>query len=148
VFSVIVDRELFDEYRVITLKLDPPKPRLKPDWECWATQAWAANITQRMRYRELPYWDQARGCFAPIPKMPEATVSFEGGSVLEKATLEKQQCLLDNLFASFFIDDMPEIRSGDELVFSVVYGSGGLFDPIKSQFVLQYDEKKHGWLKP
>ena len=140
-FSVVLDKELFDKFRLITVKLDEPTVVLKPDLDFWASQAWSPNITQRMRYRELPWVNPATQMLAPLPELPTMTVSRDD-IILEQCVLKKHQCMLDSYHGEFGENGYPHLQHGDILLFSVTYESGA-FDPIETSFLLKYDSKRH-----
>ena len=141
-FSVVVDKTLFDEFRVITLKLDKPIPELLPCYGDYAKQAWSPRISQRMRYRELPWLDETTQTLAPIPNMPEMIVTRERtGEIIERCPFFKEWCRLNHYFAHFALNSSPVIEDGENLVFSVSYDSG-LCDPIISEFHFRFNEKR------
>ena len=141
-FSVVVDSTLFDEFRVVTVKLDKPNPQLRPDYGDYAAQTWSPKISQRMRYRKLPWLDKATQMLAPIPRLPEMTVKRKlTGEIIERCPLEKEWCRLNHYLAYFAIDSAPVIEDGENLVFSVTYDSG-LCEPITSEFNYRFNEKR------
>ena len=143
-FSIVVDREMFDEFRVITLRLDRPTPVLHPDFDCWDSQVWSACITKRMRYRDLPWWDSKLQRLAKISALPEMNVTNKkSNELLQKVPLRHESCLFDYAFGYFDVDKSPKLADQDELIFSVNYDSGGLFEPIKTEFHFRYNEKRH-----
>ncbi len=142
-FSVVVDKELFDEFRVITLRLDRPTPELKPEYDYWAVQAWSPNITRRMRYRELPWFNTATNQFEPMPRQPEMMVTLAStGEILETCPLAKEVCRLDYRFGDFTGSSRTRFKRGEEIVFSVNYTSN-IFKPIDTQHVVSFDPGKH-----
>lgn len=143
-FSVVVDRQLFDRFRVITLRLDKPTTELNAVVDFWATQRWSPNSTRRMRYFELPWWNQAKGRLEPIPKMPELTVTdARTGAVLERNSLEHHECDFTGYYAEIAYKTPLKLRDGDKLAFTVVYDSGGLFTTISTVEQFNYSEGRH-----
>ena len=143
-FSIIIDAEMFDRCRTITLRLDKPEPVLKPDPDFWASLRWSPNLTQRMRYLDLPWLDQAKNELAPMPVLPNLVVRRETpDEILETLPIRHYDCQFDGLHAEFAEESPPKLVHGDKLHFSVTYESGGLFDPVVTEFVLQYNEQRH-----
>ena len=115
------------------MRLDKPTPELKPEPGFFTSQKWSPNLTKRMRYLELPWWDSTRQTLAPIPKLPDLVVSrVAGNEILERVPLKHYDCQFDYFFGEYAETVDPEIECGDELQFSVTYDSGGLFNPILS----------------
>ena len=142
-FSVIVDCELFDKFRVITLRLDEPIPELNPEFDYWESQRWSPNLTRRMRYLDLPWWNKTTQQLEPIPEMPELIVTNAGsGKVLERSRLIRQECDFDGWYA-WIADVEAKLQTGDKLNFSVEYDSGGLFDTIKTEELFKYSKDRH-----
>ena len=143
-FSIAVDRELFDRFRVITLRLDQPTPELKPDPLFWASLRWSANITKRMRYVDLPSWDGKS--LRPLQDLPNMVVTKQPADkpvLVEKTRLQRHDCDFDYFYGEFADGTAPSIEHNDKLHFSVTYDSGGLFKPIQTDFTLNYNAKRH-----
>lgn len=143
-FSVFVDRSLFDRFRVITVKLDEPTPELKADLDFWATQKWSPNLSRRMRYHELPWWNTETKRLEPIPKMPHLIVANpSNGEIVERCRLEHEQCDFDGYYAQIFEASPHNLQDGDTLLFSVEYDSGGLFETINTESKFKYNRRRH-----
>ncbi len=132
-FSVRLSRDLFDKPRTINVLLDEPKPRINPKYFPTSLQ-YTANITQRMQYRDLPYWDEAAQAFRPA-QPPVITLSdLDTGKLLKRIPMEAG-CMAEKWWA--ITDDAVAIPKGARLRFKVEYDSGGLFDKIVTQRDMQ-----------
>lgn len=143
-FSIFVDRDMFDEFRVITLRLDKPRPELNADLDFWATQRWSPVLTRRMRYLDLPWWNAETNRIEPIPEMPQLVVSdLKSGEILERCDLEHEQCNFDGYYAQIAEKQPHGLKDGDRLLFSVEYDSGGLFETIDTKSKFKYNRRRH-----
>ena len=143
-FSVVLDRDLFDSFCVITLKLDKPTPELNADFDFWATQRWSPNLTRRMRYLDLPWWNKKSQRLEPIPEMPKlAVVDVSNGEIVERCNLVRQECNFTGHFAELAEKTPYNLRDGDTLEFSVEYDSGGLFDTIETKTTFNFNKGRH-----
>ena len=143
-FSIFVDRNLFDEFRVITLKLDKPTPEINADLDFWATQRWSPVLTRRMRYLELPWWNAERNRLEPMPEMPQMIVSdSKNRRLVERCQLEREQCNFDGYYAQIAENQPHNLQDGDGLLFSVEYDSGGLFEKIETKSEFKDNNRRH-----
>ena len=143
-FSVVLDRDLFDRFRVITLKLDKPTPEINADFDCWVTQRWSPNLTRRMRYLDLPWWNNKSQRLEPIPAMPKLVVTdLSNGEIVERCSLARQECNFTGHFAELAEKTTYSLRDGDTLEFSVEYDSGGLFDTTETKTTFKFNQGRH-----
>ena len=119
-FSVAVDRTLFDQFRVVKLKLDKPNPELNADVDFWASQRWSPNLTRRMRYLDLPYWNSKTQRLEPIPEMPKLVVTdVTSGEILDRCSLDHRDCDFNGYYAELAHKKRYNLRHGDTHEFSV-----------------------------
>ncbi|WP_286765252.1 MULTISPECIES: hypothetical protein [Rhodopirellula] len=123
-FSLTLSRDLFDKPRRITLRLDEPKPHIRPTFSFGKNAKYYAGMTKRMRYRDLPRWDKETDSFA-TPVAPIMTIiRRDDGKVVHDATME-DGCMASRWWA--FIDGDVTLQDQKDYRFAVIYDSGGLF---------------------
>ncbi|MEL6108274.1 MAG: hypothetical protein AAFU85_19785, partial [Planctomycetota bacterium] len=139
--SVTLSRELFDKPRPINVKLDAPNPHIRPLFSLRRDVRYTAGISQRMRYRNLPRWDQTRKTLAvPVPPSIKIWRLRDGSSVYDGKMTEG--CMGLRWFA--VIDQSMALHDGDLYRMKVEYDSGGLFPKIVTSRDFRYDRTRHG----
>ena len=139
-FSVTLSKDLFDQPSTIDVKLDRPSPRIEPAFAYHGDLYYAAWISERMRYSDLPYWDEKRGTLAAsAPPTVQILRSSDGGKVQESKM--QTGCWATKWWA--FIDRSADLTEGTELLAVVHYDSGGLFDPIETRCRFTYQKSEH-----
>ena len=128
-FSVTLSQDLFDKPRTITIKLDQPNSHIRPTFFFGKNVAYFAGITKRMRYRDLPYWDDANDSFG-TPIAPVMTMTcLKNGETIHDAPME-DGCMASRWWA--FIDKDVSLQNGVTYRFAVTYDSGGLFPTFET----------------
>jgi hypothetical protein len=145
-FSVTLSRDLFDTPRKINIKLDPPKPQLRPFVDDWRNPLYTANISQRMQYRKLPYWDASLGKLISGTNVPELRVTRqETGAVVHASSMAENSCYFwwpQQWYAP--MDHTIQFPDNTKLIYSVTYDSGGLFDTFNAKWEFNYHSALHG----
>ena len=141
VFSIGLAPELFDKPRRIDLKLDRPSPRIRPSCLGRLDFQYYSGITQRMWYRELPFWDKE--CQRIVAAKPPllSIVRVSDGVNLQESEME-EGCMGSKWWA--MIDRSLDLGEKTDLQFVVRYNSGGLWDPIVTKLDFTYHETLHG----
>ncbi|MCA9009535.1 MAG: hypothetical protein KDB01_07305 [Planctomycetaceae bacterium] len=142
-FSVDLSRDLFDSPRKINIKLDKPKPHIRPEHH--RLFGYFPCITKRMSYHDLPYWHSGyRRLAAPRPPIMKIT-RLSDGAVLFNREMEAR-CWTRVWWAgmSRSVVDFDEFKDGHTYRCSVEYHSGGLYEPIKTTFDFTYRFSIHG----
>ena len=141
-FSVVVDRELFDKFRIIDLKLDKPTPELSLQADFWNSLKWSPNLSHQIRYLDLPWWNSSSKKLEPIPQTPELILArADSDEILERTRLNHYACEFEGFYADVDEERSLNLRDGESLVFSVTYDSGGLFESIRTSRAFQYTEE-------
>lgn len=141
VLSMELSHALFDKPRRINLKLDRPSPHLRPSTLGRLHFYYHSGITQRMSYRELPFWDnERRRIVAARPLVMTIIRVSDGVNVLESAM--EDGCMGSKWCT--FIDPSLDLGEKTDLQFVVRYNSGGLWDPIETKLDFTYHEALHG----
>ena len=133
IFSMRLSSDLFDKPRRINLKLDAPKPSLRPT-PLNGDIKYSANITKRMAYELMPYWDSKLQKLTPLPKPLVMRLAKPKGEVIETVQLG-ERCMGATWFAAFKKD--IKLPIGTTLEYSVLYNSGGLFAPIDTKLQIK-----------
>lgn len=142
-FSVQLDSSLFDRPRRVNVKLDAPNPELKPFALGWRNFRYTANITQRMRYYDLPQLDSSTGKLSPLTTTPLFRVqNLTSGQTLHESRMGNG-CMGSRWFERLDQEIIPDDK--DRLRFSANYDSGGLFKPIETTFDFQYSSALHNY---
>jgi hypothetical protein len=144
VLSLELSHELFDRPRRIDLTLDRPNPHIKPSSLGRLQFYYHSGITQRMSYRELPFWDKDRQRIVAATPPVMRIVRLSDGAELQQSEMQ-EGCMGSMWWTS--ID--PSIGLGEHaaLQFTVRYDSGGLWDPIVTKLGFAYHEALHGMLR-
>jgi len=141
-FSVTLSDDLFDHPRVIDVKLDAPRPSIRPLFSLLGHDIrYAASITRRMEYRELPYWDGERQTLTGTRPPTMTIVALTDGAVIHDQPMG-EGCVGAKWYA--FIDRDIELVDGETYRMSVTYDSGGLFPTITTRFDFTYHSALHG----
>lgn len=141
-FSVSLSDELFEEPRVIDVKLDAPCPSIRPIFSLLGRDVrYTASITQRMEYRDLPYWDGKRQCLTQAPTPEMTIVSLQDGKMIHDKKMT-ESCMASKWYA--FIDRDIKLTEGGTYRMSVEYDSGGLFPAVTTRYDFTYHSALHG----
>lgn len=141
-FSVTLSADLFDKPRVIDIKLDAPRPRIRPIFSLLGRDIkYSASISQRMEYRDLPYWDNKRQSLTRSRPPKMRIVALKNDRVIHDKEMG-DSCMASKWFA--FIDPDIKLNNGDTYRMSVTYDSGGLFPMVTTQRDFTYHEELHG----
>lgn len=140
-FTVELSRDLFDQPRKINILLRKPAPQLRPFMDDWKRIRYTANISNRMHYRDLPFWDENGELTAGPRQPPIITVSqYPEGKILFKDEMTIG-CWGSRWFSR--MDDKFRVNSDTQLHFAVTYSSGGSFGDIETKFEFSHDASRH-----
>ena len=139
-FSVILSADLFDKPRAINLKLDRPRPRIRPTFSHDGDFHFAAGITKRMRYSDLPRWSNEVDRLVPC-RPPVMQIQRQADGVTIQESEMETGCWASLWWAS--IDDSIDLAPQTDLVLVVRYDSGGLFDTIETKLNFRFDKNRH-----
>ena len=139
-FSIVLSPELFDKPRKINLKLDRPNPRIRPSDLGGLHFQYYSGITQRMKYRDLPFWDNKLQKIVAA-KPPVMTIIRESDGVKVFESKMEDGCMGAKWFT--FIDDSVNLGKRANLQVIVHYDSGGLWKPIETKLDFTYDKLRH-----
>ena len=141
ILSVKLSEALFDAPRRIDIKLDEPKPVLRPFVGNGLQFRYSANVSQRMAYYELPYWDAKLGRLTACPQGPRLKITDNRSGKAIQNTEMTSGCMGSRWFCSLSQDAI--VNDGDQLMFSANYDSGGLFNDTPVKFVFDYQTSLH-----
>ena len=139
-FSVSLSADLFDEPRIINVKLDVPRPGIRPIGHGGRQVRYSASITRRMEYRDLPQWD-ARQKSLTQSRPPRFTIkALSDGQVIH------DQKMNEECGAKWYsmVDHNFKFREGEVYRMSVTYDSGGLFPVTTTTNDFRYQPALHG----
>ncbi len=139
-FSVTLSKDLFDKPRVIDVKLDAPRPHIRPLFDLRDIR-YSAGITQRMEYRDLPFWDNELKTLGQARTPTMKIIALQGGNVIHNQPMG-EVCAASRWFA--FINPDVELTDGETYRMSVTYDSGGLFPTSATQCDFTYHSALHG----
>ncbi|MAP09555.1 MAG: hypothetical protein CMM00_12385 [Rhodopirellula sp.] len=140
-FSYTLSRDLFDTPRKIDVRLDVPEGHIRPIFGFARDVRYTALVTQRMRYRSLPCWDNESNTLTK-PVIPAMTIrKLDDGTVIHDAEMG-DGCMAARWFA--YIDRVTSLVDGATYRMTVVYDSGGLFPTQTSNFDFTYHRELHG----
>ncbi|MBL8855171.1 MAG: hypothetical protein JNK57_14490 [Planctomycetaceae bacterium] len=139
-FSIELSPDLFDEPREISVKLDAPRPLIRPVFAGPGDIRYTGNITQRIKYRDLPRIDGKTKQLMLSAKPILAIVDAQSGRELNRS--EMHSGCLGFCWWSKFLDYNPPDRTSLEFV--VTYDSGGLFETIVTKRSFTFHQNLHG----
>jgi hypothetical protein len=139
VFSMGLSPDLFDKPRRIDLKLDPPKPRIRPGYLGRLDFWYYSGITQRMWYESLPFWD-AKSQKLVKAKPPVMTILRASDGVILKQSAMEEGCMGSKWYAR--LDRSLDLGLKTELRLVVRYDSGGLWEPMETKLNFTYDKSR------
>ena len=140
-FTVELSRDLFDKPRRINITLDPPEPKLRPFMNDWRKMRFTANISERMHYRDLPYWNQSGELTSVSKNAPTINVvdTQTGLPVWDNE-------MTDGCWGSRWFARLPDdlyLTDKQELHYRVDYDSGGTFGSISAEFFFKFNALRH-----
>jgi hypothetical protein len=141
VLSLELSPELFDRPRRIDLTLDRPRPHIRPSGLGKLQFYYHAGITQRMSYRELPFWDKERQRIIAAKPPVMRIVRVSDGAELQRSDMQ-EGCMGSRWWTS--IDPLIDLGEHAALQLIARYDSGGLWDPIVTTLGFSYHESLHG----
>lgn len=139
-FSIELSRDLFDEPRKIRVKLDAPKPLIRPTFGGPGHIRYTGNITQRILYRDLPRIDKKSEKLVLSSSPTLAILDARTGEKMKSSEMYSG-CLGFCWWAKFLDVDPPDKTN---LEFVVTYDSGGLFETIVTKCEFTFHENLHG----
>lgn len=138
VFSMEMEGNLLDEPRPIKLLLNKPTTSLRTPMT-WNTVRFKARVSRRMGYLDLPYWDGELEKLVPMPSPPN--LKYTIGNQAERTVEMRGFCMDFKWFANIPYGIVPD--SDAKIRYSVMYDSGGAFDPIETKFEYDFRVDRH-----
>ncbi len=139
-FSILLSPDLFDKPRKINVRLAKPTPTIRPFWGGRELK-YTPSITKRMSYRDLPNWDAKTERLVPAKSPPVLKMSDSTGNLI------LSQEMGDGCMGAKWFTRLKDVSANDKphtFIFSVLYESGGLFEPIETNLRFEYDPELHG----
>lgn len=139
-FSIELSPDLFDEPRKIKVKLDAPKPVIQPFFIGPGDIRYTGNITQRMRYRDLPRINKKSKKLVLSSNPTLAIVDARTGEIMKSSEMYSG-CLGFGWWEKFLDVDPPDKTNFE---FVVTYDSGGLFETMVTKCEFTFHKSLHG----
>ena len=138
IFSMEMDGNLLDKPRPIKLLLEKPTASLRTVMH-WGNPHFTAQVSRRMRYLDLPYWDTELEKLVPMPNPPK--LNYTIGDQPERSVEMGGFCMDFKWYANIPRNIAPD--SDAKIRYHVKYDSGGVYGPIESEFVYDFWADHH-----
>lgn len=140
-FSIFLSHDLFDKPRRISIRLDRPKPHIRPSGFGQMDFKYCPRITQRMFYSDLPRWDKDLKQLVAAERPVIRITRVSDGVKIQESEMEVG-CMGSKWWAK--IDRSIDLGKRVDLKLHVRYDSGGLWEPMETELSFTYHEALHG----